>query len=76
MNFECLLEIDEPICPMFILEFYASVTLSTDEYGHMSINFIAGSHQDSFSLEEFAQTLGVPNRSICIHSNKHFPLNS
>lgn len=37
----------------------------------MSINFIASSHQDSFSLEEFAQTLGVPNRSICIHSNKH-----
>ena len=37
----------------------------------MSINFIASSHQDSFSLEEFAQTLGVPNRGICIYSNKN-----
>jgi hypothetical protein len=37
----------------------------------MSINFIASSHQDSVSLEEFAQTLGVPNRGICIYSNKH-----
>ena len=44
INFDCLLEIDEPICPRFILEFYASVTLSTDEYGRMSINFMINSH--------------------------------
>ena len=43
-NFECLLEINEPVCPSFILEFYASVTLSTDDYGRMSINFRASSH--------------------------------
>ena len=34
----------------------------------MSINFIASSHQDSFSLEEFAQTLEVPNCGIRILS--------
>jgi hypothetical protein len=68
INFDCLLEIDEPICPRFILEFYASVTLSTDEYGRMSINFRASSHQYSFTLEEFAQILGVPNRGTCIYS--------
>ena len=37
----------------------------------MSINFIASSHQDSFSLEEFAQTLDVPNCGIRIYPNKH-----
>jgi hypothetical protein len=71
INFECLLEINEPTCPRFILEFYTSITLSTDEYGRMSINFIASSHQDSFSLEESAQTLGVPNHSTCIYPDKH-----
>jgi hypothetical protein len=71
INFDCLLEIDEPICPSFILEFYASVTLSTDEYGRMSINFRASSHQYSFTLEEFAQILGVPNHGTCIYSEKH-----
>ena len=43
INFEYLLEIDEPICSRFIF-LYASVTLSKDEYGRMSINFRASSH--------------------------------
>ena len=71
INFDCLLEIEEPICPRFILEFYESVTLSTDEYGRMSINFMVSSHQYSFTLNEFAQILGVPNRGTCIYTDKH-----
>ena len=39
INFDCLLDIDEQICPRFILEFYATVCLSSDEYGQMSLNF-------------------------------------
>ena len=71
INFECLLNIDEPICPRFILEFYASSVLSTDDYGHMSINFRVSGHQYSFTLEEFAQILGVPNRGTCLYSDLH-----
>ena len=71
INFDCLLDINEPICPRFILEFYASVTLSTDDYGIMSINFSVSSHEFSFTLDEFAHILGVPNRGTCIYSDKH-----
>ena len=71
IHFDCLLEIDEPICPRFILEFYASINLSYDEYGRMSINFLASGHPYSFTLDEFAQILGVPNRGTCLYSDKH-----
>jgi hypothetical protein len=71
INFDCLLEIDEPICPRFILEFYASVTISSDDYGYMSINFMVSSNQYTFTLNEFAQILGVPNHGTCIYTDKH-----
>ena len=33
IDFDCLLEINEHICPRFILEFYASINLSSNDYG-------------------------------------------
>ena len=71
INFECLLDINEQICPRFILEFYASVHLTTDEYGRMFINFSVSSHPYSFTLEEFAQILGVPSHGTFLYSDKH-----
>ena len=70
-NFHCLVEIDEPICPRFILEFYASVTLSTGEYDFISVNFRVSGNQYSFTLEEFAQILGIPNHGTCLYSDLH-----
>ena len=71
INFECLLEIDEPICPRFILEFYASINLTSDDYGRMSINFSVSGHPHSYTLDEFAQILGVPNQGTCLYTDKH-----
>ena len=71
IHFDCLLEIDEPICPRFILEFYASIYLFSDDYGRMSINFSASGHPYSFTLDEFAHNLGAPNRGTCLYSDKH-----
>jgi hypothetical protein len=71
INFECLLTIDEPICPSFILEFYASVTLSTGDYDFISVNFRVSGNHYSFTLEEFAQILGVPNQGTCLYSDLH-----
>ena len=37
----------------------------------MSINFSASGHHFSFTLDEFAQILGVPNHGTCLYSDKH-----
>ena len=71
INFECLLGINEPICPRFILEFYASVNLTSDDFGRMYVNFSASGNPFSFTLDEFAHILGVPNRGTCLYSDKH-----
>ena len=39
IDFDSLLDIDEPICPRFVLEFYASVKLLENDYGEISLNF-------------------------------------
>ena len=71
INFDYLLDINEQICPRFILEFYASVHLTSDDFGRMHVNFSASGHRFTFSLDEFAHILGVPNRGTCLYSDKH-----
>lgn len=70
INFDCLLDIDEPICPRFILEFYASVNLHTNDEGLMSLSFMVNHSHFSISLDNFAQVLGIPNRGTCVYSDK------
>ncbi|GJY94943.1 hypothetical protein Tco_0511304 [Tanacetum coccineum] len=38
--FNCLFQINEPIVPRFILDFYSQVTVQTDEYGYLVISFM------------------------------------
>ncbi|GJU45184.1 zf-CCHC domain-containing protein [Tanacetum coccineum] len=40
IRFNCLFEINEPIVPRSILDFYSQVKVQTDEYGHLLISFI------------------------------------
>ncbi|GJW02292.1 hypothetical protein Tco_1561148 [Tanacetum coccineum] len=40
IRFNCLFQINEPIVPRFILDFYSQVTLQTDEYGYLVISFM------------------------------------
>ena len=70
INFDCLLDIDEPICPRFILEFYATIHLSCDNYGQISLHFTINQHKTTISLEQFAQILGVPNYGTYLFTNK------
>ncbi|GKB60389.1 hypothetical protein Tco_0916575 [Tanacetum coccineum] len=35
IRFNCLFQINEPIVPRFILDFYSQVTVQTDEYGYL-----------------------------------------
>ncbi|GJV74364.1 pentatricopeptide repeat-containing protein [Tanacetum coccineum] len=40
IRFNCLFQINEPIVPRFILDFYSQVTVQTDEYGYLVISFM------------------------------------
>ncbi|GJZ26904.1 hypothetical protein Tco_0571157 [Tanacetum coccineum] len=62
VEFECLLEINDQICPRFILEFYSQYQLNYSDEGQMFIEFVIQNQFFSYSLEEFAQILDIPLR--------------
>ncbi|GJY75732.1 hypothetical protein Tco_0480848 [Tanacetum coccineum] len=66
IKFDCLLDINEQICPMFILEFYKSVRLIRNLNGILSIAFIIRNVEISLRLEEFARILHVPCQGVCV----------
>ncbi|GKA77970.1 hypothetical protein Tco_0784507 [Tanacetum coccineum] len=70
IEFECLLEISDQICHRFILEFYSQFQINySDEY-EMFIEFVIQNQIFSYSLEEFAQILGIPCEGACIFTDK------
>ena len=70
INFDCLLDIDEQICPRFILEFYATLSLLFDDDGEFSLTFITNQKSNIISLNDFATILGVPNVGTCLYTDK------
>ncbi|GJR76607.1 reverse transcriptase domain-containing protein [Tanacetum coccineum] len=70
VEFECLLEINDQICPRFILEFYSQYQLNYSDEGQMFIEFVIQNQFFSYSLEEFAQILDIPCEGACVFTNK------
>ncbi|GJV23986.1 hypothetical protein Tco_1376681 [Tanacetum coccineum] len=68
--FECLLEINEQVCPRFILEFYNQYHLSYSDEGEMFVEFVIQNQLFSYSLENFAQILGVPCEGACVFTDR------
>ncbi|GJT64138.1 retrovirus-related pol polyprotein from transposon TNT 1-94 [Tanacetum coccineum] len=66
VEFECLLEINEQVCPRFILEFYSQYRLSYSDEGQMFVEFVIQNQLFSYSLENFAQILDVPCEGACV----------
>ncbi|GJR32920.1 hypothetical protein Tco_1109152 [Tanacetum coccineum] len=60
VEFECLLEINDQICPRFILEFYSQYQVNYSDEGEMFIEFVIQNQFFSYSLKEFAQILDIP----------------
>ena len=60
INFDCLVNIHEPICPRFILEFYCIVKIIRDENHSIYIQCRIGHRSFQVSLEKFAQALRLP----------------
>ncbi|GKA97400.1 hypothetical protein Tco_0825294 [Tanacetum coccineum] len=70
VEFECLLEINEQICPRFILEFYSQYRVSYSDEGQMFVEFVIQNQFFSFSLEEFAQILDIPCEGACVFTDR------
>ncbi|GJW89623.1 hypothetical protein Tco_0167176 [Tanacetum coccineum] len=70
IRFDCLLEIDEQICPHFILEFYSQYHLDYSDEGQMLIQFVIQNNFFSYTLEEFGQILGIPYKGACVFTDK------
>jgi hypothetical protein len=70
IRFDSLLDIDEPIIPRFILEFYASVGLSSSDEGYLSLHFTLNGNLVNIPLDQFGEVLGIPSQGTCIYSDK------
>ncbi|GKC32592.1 hypothetical protein Tco_1039886 [Tanacetum coccineum] len=70
VEFECLLEINDQICPRFILEFYSQCQINYSDEGEMFIEFVIQNQFFSYSLEEFAKILDIPCEGACVFTDK------
>ncbi|GKA82094.1 hypothetical protein Tco_0788842 [Tanacetum coccineum] len=69
IGFDCLLSLDEQICPRFIYEFYKTLHLDRDPSNHLSIQFIINNHHFNIFLAQFAELTSLPNHGICLYSD-------
>ncbi|GJT79011.1 retrovirus-related pol polyprotein from transposon TNT 1-94 [Tanacetum coccineum] len=69
-EFECLLEINEQVCPRFILDFYSQYCLSYSDEGQMFIEFVIQNQYFSLFLEDFAQNFKIPCEGACVFSDR------
>ncbi|GJX26602.1 hypothetical protein Tco_0232898 [Tanacetum coccineum] len=70
VEFECLLEINEQVCPRFILEFYSQYRLSYSDEGQMFVKSVIQNQLFSYSLENSAQILDVPCKGLCVFTDR------
>nr|GEV93718.1 retrovirus-related Pol polyprotein from transposon TNT 1-94 [Tanacetum cinerariifolium] len=70
LEFEYLLEINDQICPRFILEFYSQYQIDYSDEGQLFIKFVIQNQFFSYSLEEFAQILDIPCEGACVFTDK------
>ncbi|GKB36088.1 hypothetical protein Tco_0881030 [Tanacetum coccineum] len=60
IRLNCLYEINEPIVPRFVLDFYSQVTLQRDTSGVILISFMIQNEFITLSLQQFGQILRIP----------------
>nr|GFA26125.1 pentatricopeptide repeat-containing protein [Tanacetum cinerariifolium]GFA28934.1 pentatricopeptide repeat-containing protein [Tanacetum cinerariifolium] len=70
VEFECLIEINEQVCPRFILELYSQDRLSYSDEGQMFVEFVIQNQFFFFPLEDFAQILSIPCEGACVFSDR------
>nr|GEV23317.1 hypothetical protein [Tanacetum cinerariifolium] len=68
IGFDCLLNINENISPLFMLQFYKSVRLIRNLNGTLFIAFIVRNVKITLHLEEFACILRIPCKGVCVYT--------
>ncbi|GKB37604.1 hypothetical protein Tco_0882546 [Tanacetum coccineum] len=68
IGFDCLLDINEKICPIFVLQFYKSVRLIRKLNGTIAIAFVINNFEITLTLEEFAHILKIPCQGVCVYT--------
>lgn len=61
IGFDCLININEPICPRFVLEFYSSVKIKRDRIYFIQFRCRISHYNVHVSLKQFAQILELPS---------------
>ncbi|GJT51868.1 hypothetical protein Tco_0978025 [Tanacetum coccineum] len=70
IGFDCLLSLDEQICPRFIIEFYKTLRLDRNlNDNHLFIKFDINGHPFNISLNQFAELTSLPNQGIFLYSD-------
>ncbi|GJU79763.1 hypothetical protein Tco_1282128 [Tanacetum coccineum] len=70
IRFNCLFQINKPIVPRFILDFYSQVTVQTDEYGYLVISFMIQHEFITLTLAQFGQILKIPYNGQAVFTNE------
>ncbi|GKB60942.1 hypothetical protein Tco_0917128 [Tanacetum coccineum] len=70
IRFNCLFQINKPIVPRFILDFYSQVTVQTDEYSYLVISFMIQHKFITLTLAQFGQILKIPYNGQAIFTNE------
>jgi hypothetical protein len=71
IGLDCLLTINEHICPRFILEFFREIKVKRIHDNSIHLTFSISHYSFALPLEEFAQILGIPCHGKCAYSEDH-----
>ncbi|GJY85175.1 hypothetical protein Tco_0499201 [Tanacetum coccineum] len=75
IRFDCLLDINEKIYPIFVIQFYKSVRLIHKLNGTIAIDFIINNFEITLTLEKFARILKIPCQGVCVYTPE-WPISS
>ncbi|GJZ71966.1 hypothetical protein Tco_0635817 [Tanacetum coccineum] len=67
IGFDCLLDINEQICPVFVLQFYKSFRLICNLDHTLSIACVINNVDIRFRIEEFTR---IPCQGVCVFSTE------
>ncbi|GJT45040.1 hypothetical protein Tco_0953755 [Tanacetum coccineum] len=70
IGFDCLLDINEQIFPIFVLQFYKSVWLIRNLNGTLCIGFVIDNVETVLTLENFGRILRIPYEGVCLYSSE------
>ncbi|GJS18475.1 hypothetical protein Tco_0412947 [Tanacetum coccineum] len=75
IGFDCLLDLDKQICPIFVLQFYKSVCIIRNLNGTISIAFVIDNVETTLTLKNFARILKIPGEGVCVYTSE-WPISS